>query len=57
MAGKKQAIGEKNRVYRFIHRKMHIDQIEELLKNRGSNRILKIHIISVSLDYGMQTRS
>ena len=31
-----EGIGEKNRVYRSVHRKMHIDQVEELLKNRSS---------------------
>jgi hypothetical protein len=29
-----EGIGEKNRVYRSVHRKMHIDQIEDLLKRR-----------------------
>jgi len=36
LISKIEGIGEKNRVYRSIHRKMHIDQIEELLKNRSS---------------------
>ncbi len=40
MISKIEGIGEKNRAYRSIHRKMHIDQIEELLKNRRSSRIL-----------------
>ena len=30
-----ESIGEKNRVYRSVHRKMHIDQIEDLLKKRS----------------------
>ena len=36
LISKIEGIGEKNRVYRSIHRKMHIDQIEELLKSRSS---------------------
>jgi hypothetical protein len=31
-----EGIGEKNRVYRSVHRKMHIDQIEDLLKQLRS---------------------
>ena len=31
-----ESIGEKNRVYRSVHRKMHIDQIEDLLKKRNT---------------------
>jgi hypothetical protein len=31
-----EGIGEKNRVYRSVHRKMHIDQIEDLLKQLSS---------------------
>lgn len=32
LIAKIEGIGEKNRVYRSFHRKMHIDQIEELLE-------------------------
>jgi hypothetical protein len=31
-----EGIGEKNRIYRSVHRKMHIDQIEDLLKQLRS---------------------
>ncbi len=31
-----EGLGEKNRLYRSIHRKLHLDQIEELLNKRGS---------------------
>jgi hypothetical protein len=31
-----EGIGEKNRIYRSVHRKMHIDQIEDLLKQLSS---------------------
>ena len=31
-----EGLGEKNRLYRSIHRKLHLDHIEELLKKRGS---------------------
>jgi hypothetical protein len=30
-----ECIGEKNKVYRSVHRKMHIDQIGDLLKKRN----------------------
>jgi len=30
-----ESLGEKFRLYRSVHRRMHLDQIEELLKNRG----------------------
>jgi hypothetical protein len=30
-----EGIGEKSRVYRSVHRKIHIDQIEDLLKKRS----------------------
>lgn len=36
LISKIESIGEKNRVYRSVHRKMHIDQIEYLLKKRSS---------------------
>lgn len=29
-------LGEKSRLYRSVHRKLHVDQIEELLNKRGS---------------------
>jgi hypothetical protein len=31
-----EGIGEKSKLYRSVHRKMHIDQIEEVLKNKGN---------------------
>ena len=36
LISKIESIGEKNRVYRSVHRNMHIDQIEDLLKQRSS---------------------
>ena len=36
LISKIESIGEKNRVYRSVHRKMHIDQIEDLLKKRST---------------------
>ena len=36
LISKIEGIGEKNRVHRSFHRKMHIDQIEDLLKRRSS---------------------
>jgi hypothetical protein len=35
LISKIEGIGEKNRVYRSVHRKMHIDQIEDLLKQQA----------------------
>jgi hypothetical protein len=35
LISKIESIGDKNRVYRSVHRKMHIDQIEDLLKKRS----------------------
>lgn len=35
LISKLESIGEKNRVYRSVHRKMHIDQIEGILKQRS----------------------
>jgi hypothetical protein len=32
-----ESLGEKFRLYRSIHRKMHIDQIEERLRNKGES--------------------
>jgi hypothetical protein len=31
-----ESLGEKSRLYRSVHRKLHVDQIEELLNKRGS---------------------
>ncbi|MFX0200242.1 MAG: hypothetical protein ACFFCW_29330 [Candidatus Hodarchaeota archaeon] len=31
-----ESLGEKPRLYRSMHRKLHVDQIEELLNKRGS---------------------
>jgi hypothetical protein len=31
-----ESLGEKHRLYRSVHRKLHVDQIEELLNKRGS---------------------
>jgi hypothetical protein len=32
-----ESLGEKFRLYRSVHRRMHLDQIEEFLKNKGGS--------------------